>query len=187
MVRKMRSNSEIVVDALERVGTQYVFGYPGGQNARFIEALHGSKVKFVLVTHEACASFMADVYSRLTGKVGACLSTLGPGATNMTTGVGNAYLDRVPLLALTAKMGSIWNNRTVQMQIDHRQLYAPLTKWSTELLPGKIYPTMKKAVEVALSEQPGPVHLDFPEDVAEELSDETCNRFPALGEADCCF
>ncbi len=173
----MRSNSEIVVDALERVGTQYVFGYPGGQNARFIEALHGSKVEFVLVTHEACASFMADVYSRLTGRVGACLSTLGPGATNMTTGVGNAYLDRVPLLALTAKMGKIWNNRTVQMQIDHRRLYAPLTKWSADLVPGKIYRTMKKAVEVALSEQPGPVHLDFPEDVAEELSDETCRDF----------
>jgi len=173
----MRSNSEIVVDALERIGTQYVFGYPGGQNARFIEALHGSKVKFVLVTHEACAGFMADVYSRLTGRVGACLSTLGPGATNMTTGVGNAYLDRVPLLALTAKMGSIWNNRTVQMQIDHRKLYAPLTKWSAELVPGKIYPTIKRAVEIALSEQPGPVHLDFPEDVAEELSDETCQDF----------
>src|SRR4030043_420469 len=94
----MRSNAEIVVDALERAGTRYVFGYPGGQNARFIEAMHGSKVEFVLVTHEACAGFMADVYGRLTGKPGACLSTLGPGATNMTTGVGNAFLDRVPLL-----------------------------------------------------------------------------------------
>jgi acetolactate synthase-1/2/3 large subunit len=176
----MRSNSEIVVDALERAGTQYVFGYPGGQNARFIEALHGSKVKFVLVTHEACASFMADVCSRLTGRIGVCLSTLGPGATNMTTGVGNAFLDRVPLLAFTGKMGKRWQGRTVQMQIDHQKLYAPITKWTTELKSGRIYRTMKKAVEIAISEQPGPVHLDIPEDLAEELSSETCVDFLPL-------
>ena len=168
----MKSNAEMVVDGLERAGIRYVFGYPGGQNARFIEAMYGSKVEFVLVTHEACAGFMADVYGRLTGKPGACLSTLGPGATNMTTGVGNAFLDRVPLLAFTAQMGRFWKGRTVQMHIDHQKLYAPITKWSAELETGKIYPTMKKAVEVALNEQPGPVHLDFPEDIAEGLSDE---------------
>jgi acetolactate synthase-1/2/3 large subunit len=173
----MRSNAEIVVDVLERAGTRYVFGYPGGQNARFIEALHGSPVEFVLVTHEACAGFMADVSSRLTGKIGACLSTLGPGATNMSTGVGNAFLDRVPLLAFTATMGRSWKNRTVQMQIDHRKLYSPLTKWSAELKPGKIYWTMKKAIDIAMAEQPGPVHLDFPEDVAAEPSDEECKEF----------
>jgi len=173
----MTSNAEIVVAALEKAGIQYVFGYPGGQNARFIEAMHGSRVKFVLVTHEACAGFMADVYGRLTGKPGACLSTLGPGATNMTTGVGNAFLDRVPLLAFTAQMGRFWKGRTVQMHIDHQKLYSPLTKWSVELETGRIYPVMRKAVEVALAEQPGPVHLDFPEDMAEELSPERSEEF----------
>ncbi len=173
----MRSNAEIVVDALEKAGTKYVFGYPGGQNARFIEAMHGSKVEFVLVTQEACAGFMADVYGRLTGKPGACLSTLGPGATNMTTGVGNAFLDRVPLLAFTAQMGKFWKGRTVQMHIDHQKLYLPITKWTAELESAKVYPMMKKAVEVALSEQPGPVHLDFPEDLAEELSPESAGEF----------
>ncbi|MBM4334263.1 MAG: thiamine pyrophosphate-binding protein [Deltaproteobacteria bacterium] len=173
----MRNNAEIVVDALERIGTRYLFGYPGGQNARFIEAIHGSKVDFVLVTHEACAGFMADIYGRLTGKPGACLSTLGPGATNMTTGVGNAFLDRVPLLAFTAQMGKMWKGRTVQMHIDHQKLYAPITKWSVELETSKIFSTMKRAAEVALAEQPGPVHLDFPEDVAEELSVENPGDF----------
>jgi acetolactate synthase I/II/III large subunit len=173
----LRNNAEVVVDALERAGIEYVFGYPGGQNARFIEAMHGSRVRFVLVTHESCAGFMADVCGRLTGKPGACLSTLGPGATNMTTGVGNAYLDRVPMLAFTGKMGRRWQGRTVQMQVDHRQLYAPITKWSTELTGGSIYPTIARAVEVALAEQPGPVHLDFPEDVAEELSEEAPRGF----------
>ncbi len=173
----MNSNAEIVVDALERAGTKYVFGYPGGQNARFLEAMQGSKVEFVLVTHEACAGFMADVYGRLTGKPGACLSTLGPGATNMTTGVGNAFLDRVPLLAFTAQMGKFWKGRTVQMHIDHQKLYSPLTKWSAELETGKIYSILKKAVEICLAEQPGPVHLDFPEDVAEEMSSEAPETF----------
>ncbi len=173
----MKSNAEIVVDALERTGTKYVFGYPGGQNARFLEAMQGSKVEFVLVTHEACAGFMADVYGRLTGRPGASLSTLGPGATNMTTGVGNAFLDRVPLLAFTAQMGKFWKGRTVQMHIDHQKLYAPITKWSAELESGKVYSIMKKAVEVALTEQPGPVHLDFPEDMAEELSAEGPETF----------
>ncbi len=173
----MQSNAEIVVDALEKAGTRYVFGYPGGQNARFLEAMHGSKVEFVLVTQEACAGFMADVYGRLTGKPGACLSTLGPGATNMTTGVGNAFLDRVPVLAFTAQMGKVWKGRTVQMQIDHQKLYAPITKWTAELESGKVYPIMKKAVEIALAEQPGPVHLDFPEDLAEELSPESTGEF----------
>jgi len=173
----MKNNSEIVVDALERAGIRYLFGYPGGQNARLIEALHGSRVELILVTHEACAGFMADVYGRLTGRPGACLSTLGPGATNMTTGVGNAYLDRVPLLAFTGQMGRFWKGRTVQMHIDHQKLYTPITKWSTELVTGKLYSTLKKAVEVALAEQPGPVHLDFPEDVAEEFSEEDPSDF----------
>jgi len=177
----MRTNAAIVVDALERAGTKYMFGYPGGQNMRFIEAMRGSGVEFVLVTHEGCAGFMADVSARLTGKPGACLSTLGPGATNMTTGVGNAFLDRVPLVAFTAKMGRCWRGRTVQMQIDHRALYAPITKWSAELEPGCVYPTMQKALEIAQAEQPGPVHLDFPEDVADEVSDEAGSSFePAL-------
>lgn len=175
----MRNNAEIVADALKRVGVRYVFGYPGGQNARFIEALYASQVEFVLVTQESCASFMADVVGRLTGKPGACLSTLGPGATNMTTGVGNAFLDRVPMLAFTAKMGRIWKGRTVQMQIDHQQLYKPITKWTTELETGKIYPMMKKALEIALAEQPGPVHLDCPEDVAEEMSEDPGDFTPS--------
>jgi acetolactate synthase-1/2/3 large subunit len=176
----MRSHAEIVVETLEKAGTKYVFGYPGGQNARFIEAIYGSKVEFVLVTQEACAGFMADVYGRMTGKPGACLSTLGPGATNMTTGVGNAFLDRVPVLAFTAQMGKVWKGRTVQMQIDHQKLYAPITKWTVELESGKVYPIMKKAVETALAEQPGPVHLDFPEDLAEELSAEVNGEFNPL-------
>jgi acetolactate synthase I/II/III large subunit len=166
----MRTTSDVVVEALERAGTRYVFGYPGGQNVRCIEAMRGSGVQFVLVTHEGSAGFMADVTARLTGRPGACLSTLGPGATNLTTGVGNAFLDRVPLVAFTGKMGRKWRGRTVQMQVDHQALFAPITKWTTELEAGSAWETMRRALAIAQAEQPGPVHLDFPEDVAEEES-----------------
>ena len=164
----MRTTSDLVVDALERAGIRYVFGYPGGQNVRFIQAMEGRGVEFMLVTHEGAAGFMADVCARLTGRPGACLSTLGPGATNLATGVGNAYLDRVPVLAFTGKMGRKWRDRTVQMQIDHRALFAPLTKWTAELDSASAAETLRRAIQIAQDEQPGPVHLDFPEDTAEE-------------------
>jgi len=172
----MTTHADVVADTLRRAGIRYVFGYPGGQNVRFIEALHGSGVQFVLVTHEASAGFMADVYGRLTGRPGVCLSTLGPGATNMTTGVGNAWLDRVPLLAFTGRMGQKWQGRTVQMQVDHQALYRPITKWSTTLTAGAVQETIARAIDIAIAEQPGPVHLDFPEDLAEEPSEESLGR-----------
>jgi acetolactate synthase-1/2/3 large subunit len=164
------TTSDVVVEALERAGIRRVFGYPGGQNVRFIEAMRHGGVEFVLVTHEASAGFMADVTARLTGRPGACLSTLGPGATNLATGVGNAFLDRVPVLAFTGKMGRKWRGRTVQMQIDHRALFAPITKWSAEIEPASAWETMRRALAIAEAEQPGPVHLDFAEDAAEETS-----------------
>jgi acetolactate synthase I/II/III large subunit len=166
----MPTTADVVVRALERAGIRYVFGYPGGQNMRFIESMGGSAVEFVLVTHEASAGFMADVCARLTGRPGACVSTLGPGATNMTTGVGNALLDRVPVLAFTGRMGRKWRGRTVQMQVDHQAIFAPLTKWTTELEAASADETVQQAVRIAEAEQPGPVHLDLPEDVAEEES-----------------
>ncbi len=144
----MPTTSDVIVDALARAGIRYMFGYPGGQNMRFIEAMRGSPVEFVLVTHEGCAGFMADVTARLTGRPGACLSTLGPGATNMTTGVGNAFLDRVPVLAFTGTMGRRWRGRTVQMQIDHRKLFAPITKWSAEIRSASAWGTMGRALEM---------------------------------------
>ncbi len=175
----MRTTADLVVSALEQAGIRHVFGYPGGQNLRFIQAMEGSRVQFVLASHEGAAGFMADVCARLTGRPGACLSTLGPGATNLATGVGNAYLDRVPMLAFTGKMGRAWRGRTVQMQIDHQALFRPLTKWTTELESASAADTLRRALEIARDEQPGPVHLDFPEDTAEEEAVEAIAAEPA--------
>jgi acetolactate synthase-1/2/3 large subunit len=99
----------------------------------------------------------------------------------MTTGVGNAWLDRVPVLAITGRMGSRWRGRTVQMQIDHHALYRPITKWTTELKAGAVRPTIAAAVALALAERPGPVHLDFPEDVAQGPCHEPPSDQPVVG------
>ena len=119
----------------------------------------------MLVSNEASAGFMADVCARITGGPGACYGTFGPGATNLTTGVGCAFLDRSPVLAFTNEMSDAMNHRTTQMRIDHQALFRPLTKWTTRLRPESLEETFHEAVHVALSEVPGPVHIGLPSDV----------------------
>jgi acetolactate synthase-1/2/3 large subunit len=119
---------------LKEIGVRYVFGVPSGNMIDYIEALRlEDGIDFVLVGHESTAAFMAGVYGRLTGIPGVCFGTFGPGATNLTTGVGSAFLDRFPMLAFTDEMPDHLLSRTVQMNIDHQQLFAPITKWTTRL------------------------------------------------------
>ncbi|MFQ5914868.1 MAG: thiamine pyrophosphate-binding protein [Nitrospinota bacterium] len=160
------NHSELIVAILERAGVRHAFGVPSGPTLPLMEALRNSPLKYVLVAHEATAGFMADATGRLTGAPGVCISTLGPGATNLSTGVGNALLDAAPLLAFTCTVSTPWLRRRVQMRIDHRALFAPLTKASFTLEAGNVGETVGKAIRIALSEPPGPVHLDLPEDVA---------------------
>jgi acetolactate synthase-1/2/3 large subunit len=133
-----------------------------------MEAMRTADVEFVLVSNEASAGFMADVCGRITGKPGACYGTTGPGATNLSTGVGSAYLDRSPQLAFTSEARDAMRQRTMQMWIDHQALFKPLTKWTTTLRPPNFHDTFARAVQVALSEVPGPVHLGLPEDLGYE-------------------
>jgi acetolactate synthase-1/2/3 large subunit len=133
-----------------------------------MEAMRTGAVEFVLVSNEATAGFMADVCGRISGKPGACYGTFGPGATNLTTGVGCAYLDHSPLLAFTSEARDAMRQRTLQMWIDHQALFKPLTKWTTTLRPHNLRQDFARAVQLALSEVPGPVHLGLPEDVGYE-------------------
>jgi acetolactate synthase-1/2/3 large subunit len=123
-------------------------------------------LEFVLTTHESGAAFAADVTARMTGKPGLCIATLGPGATNLTTGVGCAFLDRSPMIAITCTLNEAQLGRRLQMWIDHHTLFRPITKASFRLEAGKIAATVAEALRIATSEPPGPVHLDLPEDVA---------------------
>src|SRR3972149_4166790 len=134
------------------------------------EAMRTGGLDFVLTAHEGSAAFAADVMGRLSGAPGLCLATLGPGATNLTTGVGSAYLDRSPLLALTCNLPTAQLGRRIQMAIDHRALFGPLGRGSLALRRGRVAAALGEALELALAEPPGPVHLDLPEDVAGALA-----------------
>jgi len=161
---------------LKEIGVRYVFGVPSGNMTDYIEALRGEeRIDFVLTGHEGAAAFMAAVCGRLTGNPGVCFGTFGPGATNLSTGVGCAFLDRLPLLAFTDEMPEHLENRIVQMKIDHQALFRPITKWTTTLSPETINGIILKAAGIAVSEIPGPVHLGVPAGIGQTETTESDN------------
>jgi acetolactate synthase I/II/III large subunit len=160
------NNSELIARTLEQAGVRWVFGIPSGPVLPLIEALRRSSVEFVLTASETSAGFMASAVGYLTSIPGVCVSTVGPGATNLTTGVGCAWLDRLPVLALTCNVPSAWLERRIQMRIDHHELFRPLSKASISLCRDSLAQSIERAMMLASQEPPGPVHLDLPEDVA---------------------
>jgi acetolactate synthase-1/2/3 large subunit len=175
------NNAELIVRVLKDAGIGHGFGIPSGNVLPLMEAMRTGGVDFVLTAHEGSAAFAADVMGRLTGRPGLCIATLGPGATNLTTGVGSAYLDRSPLIAITCNLNTNQLGRRLQMYIDHHALFRPITKASYELRPGAVAATLGKAIRTALAEPQGPVHLDLPEDVMLAPASESVP--PAIDEA----
>ncbi len=160
------NNAELIVQVLRSAGISRGFGVPSGNVLPLMDAMRSGGVDFVLTAHEGSAGFAADVTARLSGRPGLCIATLGPGATNLTTGVGDAWLDRSPLLAITCTLNEAQLGRRIQMWIDHHTLFKPITKASVRLQRGRIVATMNEAIALAMTEPVGPVHLDLPEDVA---------------------
>ncbi len=160
------NNADLLVRTLHAAGIRRGFGVPSGNVLPLIEAMRTGGIAFVLTAHEGSAAFAADATARVTGVPGLCLSTLGPGATNLATGVGCAWLDRSPLLAITCPLQSAQLGRRLQMGIDHHALFRPITKATLSLRSGEIIPLLAQALTMARSEPCGPVHLDLPEDVA---------------------
>jgi acetolactate synthase-1/2/3 large subunit len=160
------NNAELIVATLRAAGVSHGFGIPSGNVLPLLEAMRAGGLPYVLTAHEGSAAFAADVMGRLTGAPGLCIATLGPGATNLTTGVGNAYLDRSPLLAITCNLPTAQLGRRMQMAIDHHALFRPISKATLALGAGRVASVLADALEIALSEPPGPVHVDLPEDVA---------------------
>ena len=167
------NNADLIVEVLHRAGIRQGFGIPSGNVLPLMEAMRTGGIEFILTAHEGSAAFCADVTGRMTGAPGLCISTLGPGATNLSTGVGSAFLDRSPLLAITCNLNVKQLGRRIQMYVDHHALFAPITKASFALRSGEIVQTLEAAIRTALSEPQGPVHLDLPEDVALENSAES--------------
>ncbi len=167
------NNAELIVRTLKSAGIQHGFGVPSGNVLPLMDAMRAGGIAFVLTAHEGSAAFAADVTGRMTGAPGLCIATLGPGATNLTTGVGSAWLDRSPLIAITCNLNEAQLGRRLQMWIDHHALFKPITKATLRLRPGEIVATLTQALALALSEPQGPVHLDLPEDVALAQATET--------------
>jgi acetolactate synthase I/II/III large subunit len=160
------NNADLIVATLKAAGIKRGFGIPSGNVLPLMEAMRKGGIDFVLTAHEGSAGFAADVTGRMTGAPGLAIATLGPGATNLATGVGNAWLDRSPMIAITCNLNTDQLGRRIQMWIDHHALFKPITKASFRLEKGKIAETVKEAIRIAMSEPRGPVHLDLPEDVA---------------------
>ncbi|MDZ7956146.1 MAG: acetolactate synthase large subunit [Nostoc sp. DedQUE12b] len=164
------NTAELLVQCLENEGVQYIFGLPGEENLHVLEALKHSSIKFITTRHEQGAAFMADVYGRLTGKAGVCLSTLGPGATNLMTGVADANLDGAPLVAITGQVGTDRMHIESHQYLDLVAMFAPVTKWNKQIVRPSITPeVVRKAFKRSQSEKPGAVHIDLPENIAAML------------------
>ncbi|MBC8490964.1 MAG: hypothetical protein H8D42_00195 [Candidatus Marinimicrobia bacterium] len=172
--------SDLFLRCLEEEGVEYIFGVPGEENADLMISLLDSPIKFIVTRHEQGAAFMADIYGRLTGKPGVCLSTLGPGATNLLTGVGNAHFDRSPVVAITGQASTFRLHKESHQNMDAVRTFQPLTKWATTIRrPENIPEVIRKAFKLASLEKPGAVHIELPEDIAK--MDCTILPIPASG------
>ncbi|MBH32396.1 MAG: acetolactate synthase large subunit [Gammaproteobacteria bacterium] len=160
--------SELFIKCLENEGINYIFGVPGEENADFCISLDSSKkINFILTRHEQSAAFMAESYGKLTGKVSCCLSTLGPGASNLLTGVADANMDHAPVLVITGQGSTDRLHKQSHQIMDVCEMFKPVTKWTTSVRnPYTIPEIVKKAVRLATYEKPGAVHIELPEDIA---------------------
>jgi acetolactate synthase-1/2/3 large subunit len=177
-----RKAADVFVECLEAEGVEYVFGIPGEETLDLNRALARSSIAFVPVRHEQGGAYMADMYGRLTGRAGVCLGTLGPGAMNLVTAIGDAYLDRAPLVALTGQADLERMHKESHQFIDLVGLFKPITKWNARVASPEIIPeVVRKAFKVAESEKPGATHLELPEDVmAAELDATPLPRRPPV-------
>ena len=163
------NGAELLVSALENEGVEQVFGIPGEENLDIVEALRHSRIKLVLTRHEQAAAFMAATHGRLTGRAGVCLTTLGPGALNLTTGAAHAHLGAMPMVMITGQKGILSRKQASFQVVDIVSTMKPLTKMAHQILsPATIPSIVREAFRVAQQERPGPVHLELPEDIAAE-------------------
>ncbi len=166
--------SDLFVKCLEAEGVTRIFGVPGEENADFMLSLEDSSIEFVLCRHEQGAAFMAEAWGRLTGEPGVCLGTLGPGATNLITGVADANMDRAPLVVLTGQAASRRQHKESHQAMDVVAMFEPVTKWAASVVNADTIPEIvRKAFKLATTEKPGACHIELAEDVAKLETDAT--------------
>lgn len=174
---KSMKASDLFVAQLEEEGVEHIFGLPGEENLDLLESLRKSSINVIITRHEQAAAFMAAAYGRLTGKAGVCFSTLGPGATNLVTGVAQAQLTGAPFISISGQKALVDNWQARFQLVDVVRMMEPLCKKAVSIAdPGVIPTVIRNAFKLAESERPGAVHLELPEDVAEELTDATVQK-----------
>ena len=184
---KQLTGSEIVIECLKEQGVDTVFGYPGGTILNVYDALykHQDEIHHVLTSHEQGASHAADGYARATGKVGVCMATSGPGATNLVTGIATAYMDSIPLVAITANVGVSLLGKDSFQEIDIAGITTPITKYSFIVKDvTKLADTIRRAFSIARKGRPGPVLVDITKDVTANKVDYV-KQEPVFTQPDC--
>ncbi len=170
--------ARLIGDRLRQAGVRYAFGHPGGEVVELIEGFREAGLEFVLTRHETSAGFIAEAMASASGVPGVCLVTLGPGATNLVTGIAHAYLDRGAVLAFTGQLPADRYAITTHQKVDLRALYAPITKWQAAVTPANASAVVERALRVALSPRRGPVLIEVPSDVPlQEAVDVALPRF----------
>src|SRR3989344_8169250 len=165
--------ADLFVKCLEEEGVEYIFGLPGEENLHLLESIRKSKIQFITNRHEQCSAFMAATYGRLTGKPGVCLATLGPGATNLVTGIAHAQLGGIPLFAITGQKGIRENWQGNFQLLDVVNMMKPLTKRSMQVRNPKSVPKeIREAFKISTTERQGACHIELPEDIAREEVDD---------------
>ncbi len=173
-----RNGAELFVRALENEGVRYIFAVPGEENLDFLEAVRESDIELVLNRHEQAAGFMAATYGRLTGRVGVCLSTLGPGATNLVTAAAYAQLGGMPMMMISGQKPIKSSKQGLFQILDVVDLMRPLTKYTRQISNANTIPAkVREAFRLALEERPGAVHLELPEDIASEIAESDTHIF----------
>lgn len=167
MQELQKNTAQVLVDCLRAEGVDIIFGIPGEETLDLMFAIRDSGIRFIPVRHEQGAAFMADIYGRLTGRAGVCLSTLGPGATNLVTGVADAFLDGAPLVAITGQVGTDRMQLTSHQYLDLCAMFAPITKRTKQVIqPDTVSEIVRLAFKYAESGKPGATHIDLPNDIA---------------------
>jgi acetolactate synthase-1/2/3 large subunit len=174
------NTSQVIIQYLAAAGIRHIFGYPGDPSVEFLEAARREGMSFVLGSREGTAGLMAEAYGQLTGRPGVCLSTLGPGSTNLVNAVANAYLDRVPMLAISGQIESKREPYFTHQVVDHNRLFSPISKWTTVVQPNTVATIMRKALRIATAERPGPVHLTTAADVVGAEATDNELRLPPM-------
>src|SRR5262245_36977915 len=161
-------------------GITHMFGYPGDPNIELMEQCRREGLQFILTRREGTAAFMADAFGQLTGVPGVCVSTLGPGSTNLVNGVATAFLDRTPMIAISGQMSTRLEPLFTPQHVDQERLFAPVCKWATHIIPESAASIMRKALRVATAERPGPVHITTAANVLEAEATDSELRLPPM-------